>query len=90
MAWTERYLCDVCGKPKRESEEWWVAMLDCNNVQDGTPSQPSVKMQPWNNLIAHSAEAKHICGAVCAHKFLDRWMSGILAIEGPVICKEED
>lgn len=88
MAWTERYMCDVCGKPKRESEEWWLGMLECDVAHDGSPAQPTMRIQPWNNLLAHSAVSKHICGAVCAHKFLDRWMGELLSSDGPVICKE--
>ncbi|HEX4022538.1 MAG TPA: hypothetical protein VHX63_15435 [Acidobacteriaceae bacterium] len=89
MAWTERYVCDVCGKKKTESEDWWLALIDCHSAQDGTPSQPVLKLQPWNNLVAHSAETKHLCGAACMHKFLDRWMGNLQSIGGPPVCNED-
>lgn len=89
MAWTERFLCDICGKAKAESDAWWLARQECHNAQDGTPFQPLLKLQPWNNLMAHSADAKHLCGAACAHKYLDRWMGELLAGEGEPTCKPE-
>jgi hypothetical protein len=88
MAWTERYICDVCGKQKMETEEWWLALVECHNAQDGAAPQPLLKLQPWNNLTAHSAGARHLCGLACAHTFLDRWMNGLLAVDGPIVCKD--
>ncbi len=74
MAWVERFTCDVCGKLRGETEAWWVAEIDCPSTTDNTPSQPLLKLMPWDNLMGHSAGTKHLCGAGCVHTFLDRWM----------------
>jgi hypothetical protein len=47
-----------------------------------------LQLQPWNNLTAHSAGARHLCGVACSHTFLDRWMNGLLAVDGPIVCKD--
>ncbi len=75
MAWVERFTCDVCGKLMGESENWWLAAQECAPSRDGTLTQPVLKLMPWDDLIGHSAESKHLCGAGCAHTFLDRWMA---------------
>lgn len=75
MAWVERFTCDVCGKLMGEAESWWVAAVDCESSANQSPSHPVLKLMPWDNLLGHSAGNKHLCGAVCAHTFLDRWMS---------------
>ena len=74
MAWTETFLCNVCGKEKSEqSSDWWLAweeeMSPLPNVQ-----QPVLKVTHWNDFLSHDATAKHLCGARCAQTLLDRWM----------------
>lgn len=86
MAWTERFMCDICGKQKADNDAWWLARMGCHDSRDGSPMQPMLKLHPWNNLVAHSAEAKHLCGAACAHKYLDRWMGDLLAGDGLAEC----
>ncbi len=77
MAWVERFTCDVCGKLMGEAESWWVAANECEptigTAQSAT--HPVLKLMPWDNLLGHSAGNKHLCGAGCAHTFLDRWMA---------------
>jgi hypothetical protein len=75
MAWVERFTCDVCGKLMGESESWWVAANECASGNGRGASQPVLKLMPWDNLHGHSAGSKHLCGAGCAHTFLDRWMA---------------
>lgn len=75
MAWVERFTCDVCGKLMGESESWWVAANECAPPRGQDPAQPVLKLMPWDNLMGHSAESHHLCGAVCVHTFLDRWMA---------------
>lgn len=79
MAWIERYTCDICGKLKSETEDWWMAINECASFHQNSPSQPVLKLMPWDILLGHSAESKHLCGAGCAHAFLDRWMAGFHA-----------
>jgi len=75
MAWVERFTCDVCGKLMGGSESWWVATSDCVAPSGQGPVQPELKLMKWDNFLGHSADSKHLCGAVCVHTFLDRWMS---------------
>lgn len=79
MAWTERFTCDICGKQMGEDEKWWIALNECAPSLDLKSNQPLLKLLPWDNLVAHSSESKHLCGAGCAHTFLDRWMAGFRA-----------
>lgn len=76
MAWIERITCDVCGKQQVNVEQWWIATEQCVPALDSKRGQPTWKLTPWDNALAHSAESKHLCGAGCAHAYLDRWMAG--------------
>jgi hypothetical protein len=31
-------------------------------------------MTGWNQVLSHSAEVRHLCGARCAQTLMDRWM----------------
>jgi len=75
MAWVERFTCDVCGKLMGESESWWVAAGTCESTSGQGPAQPTLKLMRWDNFLGHSAGSKHLCGAVCVHTYLDRWMA---------------
>jgi len=75
MAWIERFTCDVCGKLRGETESWWMAVNECASASKKIATQPVLKLMPWDNLLGHSAESKHLCGAACVHTFLDRWMA---------------
>ncbi|MBW4027205.1 hypothetical protein [Acidipila rosea] len=75
MAWTETYHCDVCGKAKNESTDWWLAWGEEFAPVPGAEPQPLLKLTPWNLLLSHDAQVKHICGARCAQTLMDRWMT---------------
>lgn len=75
MAWVERFTCDVCGKLMGESESWWLAVNECASPVGQDSTQPVLKLMPWDHLLGHSADSKHLCGAGCVHTFLDRWMA---------------
>ncbi len=76
MAFTETYHCDVCGKQKKETEDdWWLAWTENYSPADDMPAQPLLKLTPWNLLLSHGAEIKHLCGARCAQTQMDRWMA---------------
>ncbi|MHB8391947.1 MAG: hypothetical protein ACYDBH_20620 [Acidobacteriaceae bacterium] len=79
MVWTERISCDVCGKQMGGDEKWWIATNECAPSGDRKSGQPTLKLMPWDNALAHSAESKHLCGAGCAHTYMDRWMAGFRA-----------
>lgn len=79
MAWIERFTCDICGKLRGETEDWWMAVKECAPSNTTSSSQPILKLMPWDVLLVHGADSKHLCGAGCAHTFLDRWMLGFRA-----------
>lgn len=74
MAWVERFTCDVCGNRRAEQDSWWLAFHECVASSRNVPTQPILKLMPWDNLLAHGADSKHLCGAGCVHTYLDRWM----------------
>jgi hypothetical protein len=76
MAFTETYHCDVCGKARGESEDWWLAWSELGAPVPEAEEQPVLKLTPWNILLSHSAQVKHLCGARCAQTLMDRWMRG--------------
>ncbi|HEX3940694.1 MAG TPA: hypothetical protein VHX11_04340 [Acidobacteriaceae bacterium] len=76
MAFTETYRCDVCGKPKGDAEDWWLAWAEQVEPIPGARGQPALKVTLWNLLLSHSRDVKHLCGARCAQTLLDRWMRG--------------
>lgn len=76
MAFTESFHCDVCNKAKLEdSEDWWLAWTESvASPVEGEGEQPVMKLTPWNNFLAHSAEVRHLCCATCVHTLTGRWM----------------
>jgi hypothetical protein len=79
MAWTETYQCDVCGRVKNEDQhDWWLAWVEPISPTDNAPEQPVLHLTPWNVLLSHSSDVRHLCGARCAQRELDRWMTPIL------------
>lgn len=86
MAWIERFTCDVCGKLMGAPDDWWVAVNECVPTASSAPSHPSLKLMPWDNVAGHSAGSKHLCGAACVHRYLDRWMAELHS--GSETCSE--
>jgi glutathionylspermidine synthase len=39
------------------------------------------KVYPWENMLAHDAQAKHLCGQACLQKLLDRWLNAEMTDE---------
>ncbi len=78
MAFTETYHCDVCGKAKNEeSLDWWLAWNEQFSPVPEAAEQPILKVTPWNMLLSHEANVKHLCGARCAQTLMDRWMAAM-------------
>jgi hypothetical protein len=76
MAFTETFHCDVCGKAKSgESEDWWLAWTERVAPTPDAEKLPLLKFTPWEMLLCHEAEARHLCGARCAQTLMDRWMT---------------
>jgi hypothetical protein len=76
MAFTETYRCDVCGNPRGDAEDWWLAMTEPASLIPSAPEQPMLKLTQWNILLSHAAKVRHLCGARCAQTLMDRWMRG--------------
>ena len=76
MAFTETYHCDVCGNPKGEAEDWWLALTEPASLIPSAPEQPMLRLTQWNILLSHAAKVRHLCGARCAQTLMDRWMRG--------------
>jgi len=76
MAFTETFRCEICGKVKNEgSEDWWLSWAEhFSPIPDATPL-PLLRFTPWDVLLSHQAEVRHLCGARCAHTLMDRWMT---------------
>ena len=66
MAFTETYHCDVCGNPRGDAEDWWLAMTEPASLIPTAPEQPMLKLTQWNILLSHAAKVRHLCGARCA------------------------
>ena len=76
MAFTETFRCEVCGKVKsEESEDWWLAWAEHVSPMPGTPQLPQLRFMPWDVLLSHQADVRHLCGARCAQTLMDRWMT---------------
>src|ERR1700742_405434 len=76
MAFTETYHCDVCGNPRGDAEDWWLALTEPAALIPSAPEQPMLRLTPWNVLLSHAAKVRHLCGARCAQTLMDRWMRG--------------
>lgn len=78
MAFTEIYRCDVCGKTRGDSEDWWLAWSEDEAPMPGSDAQAVLRLTKWNLLLCHAAGVKHLCGGQCVQTMLDRWMHGPL------------
>ncbi len=76
MAFTETYHCDVCGNPRGETDDWWLASTDPAPLIPKSPEQPMLRLTNWNALLSQTENVRHLCGARCAHTLMDRWMRG--------------
>jgi hypothetical protein len=80
MAWTETYHCDVCGRAKSEDHrDWWLVSVETISPTPRAPEQSVLRLTPWNDFLAHSADVRHLCGARCSQTELDRWMTTTLS-----------
>jgi hypothetical protein len=77
MTWTESFSCNVCGKRKGEVDHWWLAWVDQIQPSDEEEFKPKLQIMPWSELMARSIEVVHLCGAGCALKEAERWMTSV-------------
>ena len=79
MTWTETFNCDICGKQKGSVDHWWLAWSETYSPHDDAARRQMLKIYPWENMLAHDATAKHLCGQACLQKLVDRWMNAEMA-----------
>ncbi|QNI30544.1 hypothetical protein H7849_15495 [Alloacidobacterium dinghuense] len=76
MAFTETFRCEVCGKAKSgESEDWWLAWAEQFSPTPDAQPLPQLRFTPWDVLLSHQPDVRHLCGARCAQTVMDRWMT---------------
>jgi len=76
MAFTETFHCDVCSKAKsEESEDWWLGWTGQFAPLPDAPPMPQLRVSPWDVLLSHEPNVRHLCGARCAQTMMDRWMT---------------
>lgn len=76
MAFTETFRCEICGKVKSDSsEDWWLAWVEQFTPMPSAPPMPQLRFTPWDTLLSHDAQVRHLCGARCSQTLMDRWMA---------------
>ncbi|HVW76640.1 MAG TPA: hypothetical protein VHB45_03440 [Alloacidobacterium sp.] len=76
MAFTETFRCDICGKEKSEAfEDWWLAWTQALSPMPDAPPLPQLRYTPWDVLLSHDANVRHLCGSRCAQTLMGRWMA---------------
>lgn len=81
MTWTETFHCEICGKQKGSVDHWWLAWTDRYKAPyEGSPERPMLKIYPWENMCAHDADVKHLCGQACLQTLVARWMNATMSV----------
>jgi hypothetical protein len=79
MTWTETFHCEICGKQKGSVDHWWLAWTESYRPHEDSPERPLLKIYPWENMTAHDADVKHLCGQACVQTLVARWMNTTIA-----------
>lgn len=66
MSIETKYICDVCGAVRGETNHWFVGA-----VTGGV--QPALFIEGFR--VCDNTNVKHLCGQKCAHALLDRWLT---------------
>lgn len=64
-----KYNCNICGVERKEANHWFVATKD-----RGRFSIEAWDVAERENRLDNE-DAIHLCGQVCAHKLLDRFLA---------------
>lgn len=69
MAVRRGYSCDICGVDRKEANHWFVATKDavCLSIESWDAAEIENRLD--------EEDAIHLCGQVCAHKLLDRFLA---------------
>ena len=82
MTWTESFTCNICGKSKGSVDHWWLGWVETISPSDDE-TLPKFQLLPWSELMARDPKVIHLCGAGCALKETERWMTGATAHAKP-------
>ena len=80
VTWTETFNCDICGKQKGSVDHWWLAWTEPYSPHREAPERQLFKIYPWENMMAHDATIKHLCGQACLQKLVDRWLNAEMGV----------
>lgn len=64
MSIETKYVCDVCGAVRGETNHWFVGGTEDSNLQ----------IWPFDSDPLYGGQ-QHLCGQKCAHAMLDRWLT---------------
>ncbi|MBV9075618.1 MAG: hypothetical protein JOZ10_18500 [Acidobacteria bacterium] len=79
MTWTETFHCEICGKQKGSVDHWWLAWMERYRPPfPEAEERPLLKIYPWDNMSAHDADVKHLCGQACLQTLVARWMNAAI------------
>lgn len=82
MTWTETFHCEICGKQKGSVDHWWLAWNESYRPPyPDAVELPILKVYPWENMSAHDADVKHLCGQACLQTLVARWMNRTISVE---------
>lgn len=72
--------CDLCGSEKRQTNHWFVACEQGNEL----------RLSGWSSRNKLRPGAKHLCGQTCLHKLVDDFMARLAAGRAPAVAGQED
>lgn len=61
-----------CGVVKNSSDRWWVMWTSIEQFK-----APVLYLAPWNEDLAQSEGALHVCGELCAQKLQSQFMGNV-------------
>jgi hypothetical protein len=71
--------CDVCGNEKRQTNHWFVAHEQGEEL----------RVSGWTPRSRLRPNSKHLCGQTCVHKLVDEFMARSLDARGPAAAQDE-
>jgi hypothetical protein len=67
--------CDICGAEKRQTNHWFVA------YEQGE----ELRLCGWSSRRRKRPGSKHLCGQKCLHKLVDDYMARAIAVRTPAL-----
>jgi hypothetical protein len=67
--------CDICGAEKRQTNHWFVA------YEQGE----ELRLCGWSSRQRKRPGSMHLCGQKCLHKLVDDYMARAIAVRTPVL-----